>query len=133
VRALADAGFAVGVLMAPILPGLTDTDAAIEQTVSAIAAANAASLTPLPLHLRPGAREWYGQWLAREHPGLVPYYRKLYGRGSYLPDSYQRELIARVRAVADRYGLGHGQRTARQPVASAPAAPAPAAEQLTLL
>lgn len=128
VRALADAGFAVGVLMAPILPGLTDTDSAIEETVSAIADAKAASLTPLPLHLRPGAREWYGQWLAREHPSLVPHYRKLYGRGSYLPKSYQRELIDRVMAAADRHGLGHRERAVRRPPA-----PAPVAEQLTLL
>lgn len=112
VRALADAGFAVGVLMAPILPGLTDTDSSIEETVSAIAAAGAASVTPLPLHLRPGARQWYGQWLAREHPGLVPYYRELYGRGSYLPKGYQREVVARVHAAAERHGLrpaGSGQ------------------------
>ena len=36
VRRLADAGFAVGVLMAPILPGLTDTDESVEETVAAI-------------------------------------------------------------------------------------------------
>lgn len=105
VRALTDAGFAVGVLMAPILPGLTDSDSSIEETVSAIAAAGAASVTPLPLHLRPGAREWYARWLAREHPRLVPRYRELYGRGSYLPGEYQRELVARVHAAADRHGL----------------------------
>ena len=66
VRTLTDAGFSVGVLMAPILPGLTDTDESIEETVAAIAAAGAASVTPLPLHLRPGAREWYAAWLTRE-------------------------------------------------------------------
>src|SRR5215813_7300710 len=38
VRQFADAGFAVTVLMAPILPGLTDTDESIESTVEAIAA-----------------------------------------------------------------------------------------------
>jgi len=72
VRTLADAGFRVSVLMAPVLPGLTDDDASIEATVAAVAAAGAASVTPLVLHLRPGAREWYGRWLATTHPELAP-------------------------------------------------------------
>ncbi|MFD0785055.1 intein-containing Rv2578c family radical SAM protein, partial [Micromonospora azadirachtae] len=55
VRTLSDAGFSVGVLMAPILPGLTDDDESIDATVAAIAAAGATSVTPIPLHLRPGA------------------------------------------------------------------------------
>src|SRR5205085_10539225 len=68
VRRLSDAGFAVGVLMAPVLPGLTDTQDSIDATVAALSAAGAASIVPLALHLRPGAREWYQAWLAREHP-----------------------------------------------------------------
>jgi DNA repair photolyase len=106
VRQLTDAGFDVGVLMAPVLPGLTDDDASIDATVAAIAGAGAATITPLPLHLRPGAREWYGQWLAREHPALVPRYRDLFARGSYSPKDYQREVAARVRTAAGRYGVG---------------------------
>ncbi|HEV8571390.1 MAG TPA: intein-containing Rv2578c family radical SAM protein [Actinoplanes sp.] len=105
VRKLTDAGFAVGVLMAPILPGLTDTDESIEETVAAIAAAGASSVTPLALHLRPGAREWYAAWLSREHPGLAPRYRELFRGGSYLPQAYQHEVGARVKMAARRYGL----------------------------
>src|SRR5262245_6195543 len=63
VRQFADAGFAVTVLMAPVLPGLTDTDESIESTVDAIAAAGASSVVPITLHLRPGTREWYSAWL----------------------------------------------------------------------
>jgi DNA repair photolyase len=132
IRQLTEAGFPVGVLMAPILPGLTDTDDSIEATVSAIAAAGATSVTPIPLHLRPGAREWYASWLAREHPALVPRYRELYRDGSYLPQSYQREIVARVRMAARRYGLlppepGETRQVPTQPPDR------PAAEQLTLL
>ncbi|GIF24337.1 DNA repair photolyase [Actinoplanes tereljensis] len=105
VRRLTDAGFPVGVLMAPILPGLTDTDESIEQTVAAIAAAGATSVTPIPLHLRPGAREWFASWLTRTHPELAPRYRDLYGSGSYLPKTYQAEIGARVRLAARRHGL----------------------------
>ncbi|MFC4148542.1 intein-containing Rv2578c family radical SAM protein [Micromonospora mangrovi] len=131
VRQLADAGFEVGVLMAPILPGLSDDDASIDATVSAIAAAGAAGVTALPLHLRPGAREWYAHWLAREFPQLVPRYRRLYQAGAYAPQAYQREVTARVRMAARRHGLHRGEvgDNRRLPEASTP----PAAEQLSLL
>ena len=131
VRQLTDAGFRVGVLMAPILPGITDNDESIQETVAAIAAAGAASVTPLGLHLRPGAREWYASWLHRNHPGLAPRYRELYGKGSYLPQAYQQELGAKVRMAARRHGL---HRSEPGEARSLPA-PAPRAEaqQLTLL
>ncbi|MEO3742635.1 Rv2578c family radical SAM protein [Plantactinospora sp. B5E13] len=132
VRQLADAGFAVGVLMAPILPGLTDTDDSIESTVAAIAEAGAATVTPLPLHLRPGARQWYAAWLAREYPHLVPRYRELFGNGSYLPQAYQREIVARVRIAARRHGLHRPEPGEARQVPPRPA-PAPVAEQLSLL
>jgi DNA repair photolyase len=132
VRRLTDAGFRVGVLMAPILPGLTDTEESIDETVAEIAAAGATGVTPLPLHLRPGAREWYASWIGREHPHLRPRYRELFGNGSYLPRAYQDEIGARVRMAARRHGLHHpSPATARR---MPPATPAPAgSDQLTLL
>ncbi|WP_348775392.1 intein-containing Rv2578c family radical SAM protein [Micromonospora sp. WMMD975] len=132
VRRLTDAGFPVGVLMAPVLPGLSDDEESIDATVAAIAASGAADVTALPLHLRPGAREWYARWLAREFPHLVPRYRQLYQAGAYAPDAYQREVTARVRMAARRHGLHRGEvgDNRRLPDAS-PAAPA--AEQLSLL
>ncbi|MBX7269276.1 Rv2578c family radical SAM protein [Micromonospora sp. Llam7] len=129
VRRFADAGFEVGVLMAPILPGLSDSDESIEATVAAIAAAGAASVTPLPLHLRPGALEWYARWLTREHPGLVPRYRELFRVGAYAPQPYQRELSARVRIAARRHGLIRPERGDHRQMPQPP----PQAEQLSLL
>jgi DNA repair photolyase len=132
VRQLTDAGFAVSVLMAPILPGLTDTEESIDAAVRAIAEAGAASATPIPLHLRTGAREWYLSWLRREHPSLVQRYESIYGDRAYLPAAYQRELAARVRAVAGRHGLrGSAANEARR--ASPQRRPDPPAEQLALL
>ncbi|MEU9739791.1 intein-containing Rv2578c family radical SAM protein [Micromonospora chersina] len=130
VRQLTDAGFSVGVLMAPILPGLSDDDESIDATVAAIAASGATSATPLPLHLRPGAREWYARWLAREFPHLVPRYRQLYQAGAYAPQAYQREVTGRVRMAARRHGLHRGEAGDNRQL---PEAPAPAAEQLSLL
>jgi len=132
VRRFSEAGFPVHVLMAPILPGLTDTDESIEATVAAIAAAGAAGVSPLMLHLRPGAREWYAAWLGRNHPNLVDRYRSIYGNGSYAPKPYQREVSARVAIAARRHGIGRAHMTQHRGIEEAPAAP-PAAEQLTLL
>jgi DNA repair photolyase len=132
VSKLSDAGFAVSVLMAPVLPGLTDTDEQVDATVRAIAAAGAASITPIALHLRPGAREWYLAWLGRHHPHLLPRYRELYGRGSYLADVYQKDLSERVHRAARRYGLppkGSGPARLPGPVPE----PSPSHTQLTLL
>ncbi|MDG4803075.1 intein-containing Rv2578c family radical SAM protein [Micromonospora sp. WMMD980] len=131
VRRLTDAGFPVGVLMAPILPGLSDDEESIDATVAAITASGAADVTPLALHLRPGAREWYARWLAREFPHLVPRYRRLYQSGAYAPQVYQREVTARVRMAARRHGLHRGEVGDNRRLPDPP--PAPAAEQLSLL
>ncbi|MEV4636121.1 intein-containing Rv2578c family radical SAM protein [Actinoplanes sp. NPDC049548] len=131
IRRLTDAGFRISVLMAPILPGLTDTDESIEETVEAIAASGAVSVTPLALHLRPGAREWYAAWLTREHPALAPRYRELFRGGSYLPQAFQNEIGARVRLAARRYGLNRAQPGEARQVSGPEAVTA--AEQLTLL
>ncbi|WIM96013.1 intein-containing Rv2578c family radical SAM protein [Actinoplanes oblitus] len=132
VRRLTDAGFPVGVLLAPILPGLTDTEESIDETVSAIAAAGATSVTPIPLHLRPGAREWYAPWLAREYPELVPRHRALFANGAYSPRSYQDELSARVRMAARRHGL-HRPANAQFRSLTPQEPPTPRTDQLTLL
>jgi DNA repair photolyase len=107
-RILNEAGIACGVLMAPILPYLTDSDAQLEATVAAVAASGAPYVSPIVLHLRPGAREWWQAWLRREHPDLLPRYQALYGDRSNAPKGYQHEITEKVRAFADRHGVGRG-------------------------
>jgi DNA repair photolyase len=99
-------GMRCGILMGPVLPFLTDSPGQLAETVRQAADAGAASVTPIVLHLRPGAREWYLAWLSREHPSLVPRYRELYGSGAYAPKDYQRRISARVGELAARYGVG---------------------------
>ncbi|MCZ2839038.1 intein-containing Rv2578c family radical SAM protein [Modestobacter sp. VKM Ac-2985] len=105
VRAITDAGLPCGVFLAPVLPGLTDRMEHLTAAIGAIAEAGATGVTVLPLHLRPGAREWFTAWLSREHPGLVGRYRQLYGRGAYVPAEYRTWLAGRVAPVLARYGL----------------------------
>ncbi|MGH8866369.1 MAG: Rv2578c family radical SAM protein [Actinomycetes bacterium] len=105
-RTLNDAGVPCGVLMAPVLPYLTDSPAQVDATVRAIAEAGATHVAPIVLHLRPGAREWFTAWLGREHPDLVPRYQRLYARGAYAPQAYQEQVRERVEAAARRHGIG---------------------------
>ncbi len=105
VRAITGAGLPCGVFLAPVLPGLTDRLDHLEAAIGAIAEAGATGVTVLPLHLRPGAREWFTTWLVREHPSLVGRYKALYGRGAYVPAEYRTWLAARVAPVLARHGL----------------------------
>jgi len=105
-RTLNDAGIRCGILMAPILPWLTDSPEQLHATVSAIAEAGAQFISPIVLHLRPGAREWFMQWLAATHPHLVPRYENLYARSSYAPKSYQQDVCNQVHELARRAGIG---------------------------
>jgi DNA repair photolyase len=134
--ALADRGLRCGVLMGPILPFLSDSPAQLAAAVEAAAAAGAASVTPIVLHLRPGTREWFERWLAEHYPGLTGAYQELYGRRAYAPRAYQERIGAQVRDLARQYQVGaRSPRAARQlaPAARPAAPPPPADVQLSLL
>ncbi|RBY81517.1 radical SAM protein [Blastococcus sp. TF02-09] len=105
VRALADAGLPCGVFLAPVLPGLTDDEASLDAALGAIAAAGATGVTVIPLHLRPGAREWFMAWLRTAHPELVPRYERMYARRAYVSAEYRTWLAHRVAPLLARHGL----------------------------
>ncbi len=104
--ALNERGLPCGVLMGPIVPYLSDSPAQLEQSVRQIAATGATHVSPIVLHLRTGAREWFLAWLRERHPELIAPYAELYGRGSYAPASYQRQISDQVAELARQYGIG---------------------------
>jgi DNA repair photolyase len=104
--ALSDRGLRCGVLMGPVLPFLSDSPAQLAAAVREAAAAGATSVTPIVLHLRPGAREWFQRWLGEHYPDLVAAYRELYGSGSYAARSYQERISEEVRDLARQYRVG---------------------------
>jgi DNA repair photolyase len=106
---LNDAGLGCGVLMGPIVPYLCDSPGQLEAAVRQAAAAGAVHVTPIVLHLRPGAREWFLGWLREAHPALVPRYAELYGRGAYARKDYQARITAEVRDLAQRHGIGRSR------------------------
>ncbi len=98
VRRLNQAGVRCGVLVAPVLPGLSDHPDQIEEVVAACVGAGAASVSTVALHLRPGVREHYLSWLERTRPDLVEEMRRRY-RTAYLPAAQQRALSDQVAAL----------------------------------
>jgi len=98
VRRLNDAGIPTGVLVAPIIPGWSDDPAKLEELTEACLRAGAISVTPVPLHLRPGTKEHFLGFLARTRPELGRDLSRRY-RGSYLPPAEGRRVAAPVRRV----------------------------------
>ncbi|MEU5399977.1 Rv2578c family radical SAM protein [Streptomyces sp. NPDC005963] len=139
VRTLTDHGIGCGVLMAPVIPFLGDHPDQLRATVRAIAESGATSVTPLVLHLRPGAREWFMAWLEEHHPFLVRRYERLYAEGAYAPTWYQRRITRQVHELATEFGIGPAgpgmPRRIRPPAPESTGTGATTAEQtqLTLL
>jgi DNA repair photolyase len=102
VRALNRAGVPCGVLIAPILPRISDSPAQLRAVVRAAAEAGATHISPITLHLRPGVKEEFMPWLEREYPELVAGYRRMYG-GSNAPGAVREAIGERVQAVKRHY------------------------------
>ena len=105
IRKIRQTGLDCGVLMAPLLPYLTDGVEQIRGLVGALVDAGATGVTGIVLHLRPGAREWFLAWLTRTRPDLVPAYQQLYRRGANADPDYRRLIGRRVAAVKAEFGL----------------------------
>lgn len=106
VRAATEAGFHVTVFLMPILPHLTDSIAALDDALTRIRATGATRVVFGALHLRPGVKAWFMQWLGREHPELVSSYLGLYpGASVSAPKVYRSWLAKRVRPLLRVHGL----------------------------
>ncbi len=99
-RRLSEAGIPCGVLVAPVLPGLSDGDDQVRQVAEACREAGAISISAVALHLRPGVREHFMAWLGRCRPDLVPLYEQRFGRRAYQPEDEQARLASLVAGVA---------------------------------
>ena len=90
ISAIRDAGLDCHVMVAPVLPHLTDSIEHLDALLGQIAAAGATGATVFGLHLRGSTRGWFMSWLARSHPNWSAPTATLYRRGAYLPPEYRR-------------------------------------------
>jgi len=125
VARLSEAGLRCGVLIAPLLPGMSDSDDQLREVAKACLEAGAVSVTPVALHLRPGVREHYLEWLARTRPELLALYSERFRRGAYQSRSEQDRITEVVRAVEESAGRRFaGRRPVARRSSKSPAAPA---------
>ncbi len=138
VRKLNEAGIPCGVLVAPVLPGITDSRKQLREVVRAAIDAGATHVSPILLHLRPVVREEYMKWLADEYPDLVERMETTYTK-PYAPTADRKALSKTVgELIREAGGLKPANRTKRlaprfkreEPQRARPARPG---EQLSLM
>ncbi|MAG36886.1 MAG: radical SAM protein [Dehalococcoidia bacterium] len=111
IRRLADHGIRVGLALAPILPGITDSPASLADLVRAAADHGAAFVWTGTVHLEPVVRDWLFEALTPTFPEAMVSYRRWFGapgkqaRARYSPRSIDRRITQLVSAVGADCGL----------------------------
>jgi DNA repair photolyase len=121
VRRLTELGISCGVLVAPVLPGLSDSEEQLREVTEACAAAGAESIHGVALHLRGTLRGHYLDWLGGARPELLALYRRRFRRGAYQDEDERDRIEGIVRRAALRAGVtGHDRYRAEPRPGSTP-------------
>jgi DNA repair photolyase len=104
-RLLSERGIRCGVMLAPVLPGLTDDPDGLERVVDAAREHGASFIHDNVLYLKPGTKEWFMPFLREAYPHLAERYARYY-RGAYAPQSYTQEVHRTVERLRLKYDLG---------------------------
>ena len=113
-RALAEAGIPTGVLLAPVLPGITDGEEQLAAVVAAAKEYGASALFTNTLHLGEVTKQAFFEYLEHKRPELVPEYERLY-RGKYAPRATQQRIQQVVAALRGHAGFAGLPRRAAPP------------------
>jgi len=100
-RMLVDAGITAGVLLAPILPGITDSDEQLDALVSAAHEHGASMIIPSVLKLDRDIKDFVIDRVAQHDPSAAESYREDYP-GSDPKNAVRKDLDRRVRAAIRR-------------------------------
>jgi DNA repair photolyase len=102
IKKLAGAGIPVGILLAPILPGISDSLQDLEGIVRAGMEHGARFIDAASLRLGPRVKEHFLGFLASEYPALTRRYATWY-RGVNAPLALRERLEGMVRELKARY------------------------------
>src|SRR5271157_2974134 len=119
VRQLSEAGIDVGVSSSPVLPGITDSPAGLEDVVRAAAAAGARHIFAGPLFLKPCSAAVFLPFLDQHFPHLVENYRQRYQDRSFLPPSYGKRIAQLVTRLRQKHGINRKNKDESQHLAFA--------------
>jgi DNA repair photolyase len=102
---LSAAGIHAGLLLAPIVPGVTDDREGLLRLMSAAKEAGARYVIGSALRLGPAARHRFLPHLAREFPDLAERYRNHYGDREGVSREYQEALTRRLDRLQQELGF----------------------------
>jgi DNA repair photolyase len=126
-KRLSEAGVQVGLIVAPVLPGISDDLPHLEALFGAARDAGAKFVHAGPLRLYSAIRERFLPVLDEQFPHLSARYRRAYRRRSHAPHEYARALAARIQRLQSRFGFpvndGMVDRYERRRPAAQPALP----------
>jgi DNA repair photolyase len=104
-RRLTEGGVYAGLLVAPIIPGVTDDWAGLARLIEAAKEAGARYVVGSALRLGPAARHRFLPLLEQEFPELAGRYRRHYAGKDHVSQSYQDALSRRLRALQQAFGF----------------------------
>ena len=104
-RKLRQAGIAAGVMIAPVLPGITDGVPQLTALVAAAKEAGAAFLHVSPLRLYAGVRQRFLPLVAKAFPGLLPRYERAFDASGEIGPVYREALERRVEGIKRECGF----------------------------
>ena len=102
---LATAGINAGLIVAPVLPGITDDMRHLEALFQGAREAGARFIHAGPLRLYPAIRDRFLPLLDAHFPDLAARYRRAYAGSSSAPRVYARALNRRIRRLQARFGF----------------------------
>jgi DNA repair photolyase len=113
---LTSAGLNAGVMVAPVLPGLTDSTAQLDALVRAARAAGTRFVRADPLRLYPAIRRRFLDVVAREFPRLLPRYESGFDSRGIVRADYAAALKERLARIRRKYGVRSGhEKDEREP------------------
>jgi DNA repair photolyase len=104
-RRLIEGGVYAGLLVAPIIPGVTDDWPGLARLMETAKEAGARYVVGSALRLGPAARHRFLPFLTREFPALAERYRRHYADKDYVSQQYQDALTRRLRLLKQTYGF----------------------------
>ena len=103
-RRLRDAGISAGINLAPIMPGLTDSESQIREVFRAAVDNGAEFVGAAVLRLKPTVSRHFLERLGRRRPNLAKRYRRFY-TGPNAPGAYRRRIMRIVEEARLDAGL----------------------------
>ncbi len=104
-RRLTKGGVYAGLLIAPVVPGITDDRDGLGRLIGLAKEAGAHYVSGAALRLGSAARHRFLPYLVREFPHLADRYRRHYARSDDASPTYRKALSARVRELQRAHGF----------------------------